>query len=140
MLIMFPLLHLGTPDSEKKKEIGSRAAHKLSLEEASEKFISNGNPRKMYKILEEAGKGGFGSVVVAKKLDDKKRIAVKRVPHFTKKEKWSNLDEICFLQASAHNCVVKYYNSYISRDELWVKIIFKNYFWLIANTLALQIR
>jgi serine/threonine protein kinase len=105
-----------------KREVRSRALHGLTLEQSTEKFITNGNPRKLYKTLEDAGRGGFGSVYIAKRVDDKRRVAIKRVPHLSEREQWNNFDEIYFLDACAHACVVKYYQSYISRDELWVSL------------------
>jgi len=103
-----------------KKPVQSRTLHGLTLEQAMEKFITNGNPRKLFKTIDDVGRGGFGSVYMARRLDDKRRVAIKRVPHLTDREQWNNFDEIYFLQTCAHSCIVKYYNSYVSRDELWI--------------------
>ena len=105
-------------------KVKSKAMHKLSLDKISEELISNGNPRKLFKLFEQIGKGGFGAVYSAKRIEDKRQFAIKRVPHYTKKEKWSNLDEIYFLKLSSSRSIVKYYQSFISRDELWVSFYF----------------
>ena len=105
-------------------KVKSKAMHKLSLDKISEELISNGNPRKLFKLFEQIGKGGFGAVYSAKRIEDKRQFAIKRVPHYTKKEKWSNLDEIHFLKLSSSRSIVKYYQSFISRDELWVSFYF----------------
>ena len=78
----------------------------------------------MFKIIEDVGRGGFGSVVMVKRMEDKRQVAIKKVPHLTEKEQWSNLDEIYFLQECKHSCVVKYYNAYLSRDEMWMVMEF----------------
>lgn len=104
-------------DDKKPK---SKTMLEQTLEEGNEKYITSGNPRKMFKILDDAGHGGFGSVYSAKSLADKRRVAIKRLPHMTEKEQWSNFDEIYFLSESAHSCIVKYYGTYFSRDEIWM--------------------
>jgi len=57
---------------------------------------------------------------MAKRVEDKRRVAIKRVPHLSEREQWNNYDEIYFLKSCAHSCVVKYYDSYICRDEMWI--------------------
>ena len=109
------------PGPEPRREFKSRASHQKTLEQASQELITNGNPRKMFKIVEDVGRGGFGSVVMVKRVEDKKQVAIKKVPHLTEKEQWNNLDEIFFLQECKHPCVVKYINSYLARDEMWVR-------------------
>lgn len=48
----------------------------------------------MFKIVEDVGRGGFGSVVMVKKIDDKRaRIAIKKVPHLSEKEQWNLLSK-----------------------------------------------
>src|SRR3990167_2224066 len=113
-------------------KVKSKAMHKLSLDKISEELISNGNPRKLFKLFEQIGKGGFGAVYSAKRIEDKRQFAIKRVPHYTKKEKWSNLDEIYFLKLSSSRSIVKYYQSFISRDELWVSFYFPFSFFLFS--------
>mmetsp|Transcript_15664 Transcript_15664/g.61193 ORF Transcript_15664/g.61193 Transcript_15664/m.61193 type:complete len:910 (+) Transcript_15664:73-2802(+) len=113
----------GAQGEEQKKEDRkpkSKTMLELSLEEGNERFITSGNPRKMFKILDDAGHGGFGSVYSAKSLAEKRRIAIKRLPHMTEKEQWNNFDEIHFLSECAHSCIVKYYSTYFSRDEIWM--------------------
>jgi len=103
-----------------RKEVTSRTTHGKTLDEATAAFVTNGNPRKMFRMLEDVGRGGFGSVSVVRKAGEKKRLAIKKVPHLTEKEQWSNLDEIYFLKSCTHSCVVKYENAYLSRDEMWI--------------------
>ena len=102
------------------KPIRSRTLHGMDLEAATSSLVTTGNPRKMFKIMQDVGRGGFGSVSMVKRLEDKKQVAIKKVPHLSEKEQWSNLDEIYFLQQCKHSCIVKYENAYISRDEMWV--------------------
>eukprot|EP01096_Ripella_sp_DP13-Kostka_P018394 TRINITY_DN997_c0_g1_i1.p1 TRINITY_DN997_c0_g1~~TRINITY_DN997_c0_g1_i1.p1 ORF type:complete len:939 (-),score=386.70 TRINITY_DN997_c0_g1_i1:123-2939(-) len=108
-----------------KKPPQSKATHGLSIEESAERFINSGNPKKMFKIIEDAGRGGFGSVFVAKSLvvekdKNRSRVAIKKMPHVTDKEVWSNYDEIFFLKEINHPCIVRFYSAYICRDELWL--------------------
>ena len=63
---------------------------------------------------------GFGSVFLSKTLD-KERVAIKRMPHVTDKQKWINVDEVYFLKNSVDcNNIVGYNAAYLMRDEIWV--------------------
>lgn len=100
------------------------------MEEISKDLITNGNPLKMFKMesFEDVGRGGFGSVIKVKRLEDRATVAIKKVRHLTEKEQWNNLDEIYFLQKCAHPAIVKYHNAYLSRDEMWVCNRESNYY------------
>lgn len=76
--------------------------------------------KKMYKNLTQAGRGGFGSVFVAKSTVDKVDIAIKKLPHTSKKMRRTNFNEIGFLTACKHPNIVKYYRSHHVDDEIWV--------------------
>jgi len=76
--------------------------------------------KKLYKNLQQAGRGGFGSVFVAKSTQDKCDIAIKKLPHTTKKMKRTNFNEIGFLNSCKHSNIVKYYRSHLIEDEIWV--------------------
>ena len=105
----------------------SRADHDMNLEELSEKLVSNGNPSKLFKLAEQVGRGGFGSVFSAKK--DHTTVAIKKLSHLTEKQQWSNLDEVYFLNTFNHRNIVPIYETYLYRDELWVcfnHVLFKN--------------
>ena len=110
------------PEFDAKRVVCSRTKHGKDLEQATGAFVTSGNPRKMFKVIEDVGRGGFGSVAMVKRLEDRKEVAIKKVPHLTDKEQWSNLDEVHFLRQCAHACVVKYDNCFVNRDEMWVSI------------------
>ena len=61
---------------------------------------------------------------MAKRLEDKKIVAIKRVSHISEKEQWNNYDEINFMCQCASSNVVQYICTYFSRDELWVDFLF----------------
>ena len=68
-----------------------------------------------------SGCSGFGSVFLSKTLD-KERVAIKRMPHVTDKQKWINVDEVYFLKNSVDcNNIVGYNAAYLMRDEIWVR-------------------
>eukprot|EP01111_Echinosteliopsis_oligospora_P006500 TRINITY_DN2066_c0_g1_i1.p1 TRINITY_DN2066_c0_g1~~TRINITY_DN2066_c0_g1_i1.p1 ORF type:complete len:689 (-),score=219.18 TRINITY_DN2066_c0_g1_i1:456-2522(-) len=81
--------------------------------------------KKTYKEPKEAGHGGFGTVFHAKSaLHKGKVVAVKKMPHKTKKQKISNHHEIAVLSACTHPNVVKYLTSHEVGEELWVVMEF----------------
>lgn len=89
-----------------------------------DRMLDNGNPRKLLKLIEECGKGGFGSVFLAKHQLLKEKVAVKRMPHITEKQRWMNLDEIYFLKNSRDcEAIVRYESAYLHKDEIWVRAL-----------------
>eukprot|EP01104_Vermistella_antarctica_P014064 TRINITY_DN4365_c0_g2_i1.p1 TRINITY_DN4365_c0_g2~~TRINITY_DN4365_c0_g2_i1.p1 ORF type:complete len:1231 (+),score=306.57 TRINITY_DN4365_c0_g2_i1:338-4030(+) len=91
------------------------------LEEHAEDVLSTGNPKKMFRMLEMSGKGGFGSVYFAKDLHGGRgRVALKKMPHKTPKQIRNNVDEIEFLRMCKQKNIVTYFNSYIVKQEIWL--------------------
>mmetsp|Transcript_3652 Transcript_3652/g.4043 ORF Transcript_3652/g.4043 Transcript_3652/m.4043 type:complete len:676 (+) Transcript_3652:89-2116(+) len=76
--------------------------------------------KKHYRNIEFSGKGGFGKVFVAKNCATKQRVAIKRLPHITEKDRRNNYCEISFLSSAKHDNVVKYHESWIVKEETWI--------------------
>jgi len=75
--------------------------------------------KKMFKKPELSGKGGFGSVFVAKDGTTKKpsKIAIKQLPNFTERHHQSNESEIYFMMTCKHDNIVKYLNTYSIKEK-----------------------
>jgi len=82
-------------------------------------LITLGNPKRLYKNLTQIGKGGFGRVYAARTQKDK-RVAVKRIPHTTSKEKRRNLAEIHFLNTFKHENIVQFITAHIFEGDMWI--------------------
>lgn len=77
--------------------------------------------KKLYRDMEELGKGGFGVVFHARMTKDKKRpVAIKRMEHKTKKQKLANFHEASILSFCHHPNIVKYFTCHEIKEELWV--------------------
>jgi len=100
------------------KELPSRTGHPGTTDEFAVDLIDSGNPKKLFKIVEQAGKGGFGRVYLAKQ--GKHRLAIKKMPHSTEKQKRSNMDEIWFLRDLQHPNIVQFHNAYIQDGIIWL--------------------
>jgi serine/threonine protein kinase len=83
-------------------------------------LICKGNPKDIYKIIKEEGKGGFGHVFKGiKKGDENFKVAIKILSHKTEREKRNNFVEIAFMKFCKHPNIVKYIESYLLNDQLW---------------------
>ena len=97
-----------------------------SIEEEDDLIIKNINPNSLYKIRCMIGRGGFGCVFDALVIDEKRQqeegahVAVKKMPHKTEDDKQNNLNELRFISRAKHENIVRYFGSYLWRDELWV--------------------
>jgi len=93
----------------------------VTTEQLHDLLISKQSPKKFFKIQESSGKGGFGTVSVAKSSipGDKGRVALKKV-NFQDRNRRAVLDEIWFLQTLRHPNIVTYKAAYELGDEVWI--------------------
>mmetsp|Transcript_20091 Transcript_20091/g.27704 ORF Transcript_20091/g.27704 Transcript_20091/m.27704 type:complete len:557 (+) Transcript_20091:174-1844(+) len=97
-----------------------------SLAEEDDLIIKNVNPNSLYRIRSMIGRGGFGCVFDALVMDEKRQkeegvhVAIKKMPHRSEDDKQNNLNELRFISRTNHVNIVRYFGSYLWRDELWV--------------------
>jgi len=102
----------------KKDPNSPESEYKVPPEET---LVSYEPIKKILKVQECVGEGGFGRVFQAKNLRAKgkeSKVAVKKSAHVTSHEKNRNLREINFLQKLDHPNIVKYFTSYVSHGEI----------------------
>lgn len=87
---------------------------------AASSLFKKGDPTKVYKKIDSSGQGGFGKVFLAKNVENKLTVAVKRISHISKKERFRNLAEIIFLKSFDHPNILRYAECYEWKDELWI--------------------
>jgi len=83
--------------------------------------------KKLFKKPELSGKGGYGSVFIAKDTTSKKpqRVAIKQLLHNTDRVRQNNESEIYFLSTCKHPNIVQYYKCLLVQekdkpDEIWI--------------------
>ena len=59
---------------------------------------------------------------LAKSFKDKgQKVAVKRIPHVTTKQKRKNFQEIRFLKfCESHQNIIRYHRAFVVKEELWL--------------------
>jgi len=109
------------PDNDLIRSAKTRPYAPDSLLKKSRSMINKNTPIKKYLKSKEspAGKGGFGSVVIMK-TRDKEKIAVKKIPHKSRREKDHNYYEIGFLSNCLHPNIVRYIDSFLVEDDIWI--------------------
>jgi len=91
-----------------------------SLQEEQDELLTEFK-KQNYKILSQIGKGGFGRVFLAKSSIDDTKVAIKRMPHETTKQKRKNFQEIRFLRfCRGHPNILNLYSASLVRDEIWL--------------------
>lgn len=126
--ILCNVLHFLTKDSfrmpDQEKEVRERRAYAShSMMEAAKQLLeTTDNIKRYYKNIEFSGKGGFGRVFAAKDIQTKKRVAIKKLPHATDKDRKNNYCEIAFLSTCNHANIVKFGRSWEFNDkqEVWI--------------------
>lgn len=86
--------------------------------------VNNEDPTKLYELKERLGKGSFGSVFkgVNRKTDE---VVAIKIISLTEEEAIEDVrQEIEILQECESAQIVKYYGSYLQRDNLWVCYLF----------------
>eukprot|EP01113_Clastostelium_recurvatum_P030700 TRINITY_DN3756_c0_g1_i3.p1 TRINITY_DN3756_c0_g1~~TRINITY_DN3756_c0_g1_i3.p1 ORF type:complete len:462 (-),score=91.55 TRINITY_DN3756_c0_g1_i3:43-1428(-) len=81
--------------------------------------------KKMYKLIDQAGKGGFGAVFQAKCIKEKgKMAAIKKMPHATKRQQRQNLHELAVLSTCVHRNIVRFRTCHVVEQEMWLVMEF----------------
>eukprot|EP01132_Coremiostelium_polycephalum_P000899 gene899-1124_t len=77
--------------------------------------------KKLYKDSDQVGKGGFGTVYFARSTKEKKTVAIKKVPHQTKRQIQQNFREVSILSKCNHPNIVKLITCHLDKDSnLWI--------------------
>eukprot|EP01104_Vermistella_antarctica_P000545 TRINITY_DN1069_c0_g1_i2.p1 TRINITY_DN1069_c0_g1~~TRINITY_DN1069_c0_g1_i2.p1 ORF type:complete len:533 (-),score=95.64 TRINITY_DN1069_c0_g1_i2:382-1884(-) len=96
----------------------------IKMDRDTDCFLNKEDPRKRFKMIETAGKGGFGSVFFAKDMATKERVAIKTQPHVKQGEKKRNMKEIRYMQAFDHPNIVRFKSSYDLGSDVWIVMEF----------------
>eukprot|EP01098_Paradermamoeba_levis_P009513 TRINITY_DN3972_c0_g1_i1.p1 TRINITY_DN3972_c0_g1~~TRINITY_DN3972_c0_g1_i1.p1 ORF type:complete len:552 (+),score=170.83 TRINITY_DN3972_c0_g1_i1:523-2178(+) len=83
-------------------------------------FNKRDDPRKLYKVIEQSGKGGYGRVFQAFRTDTDEVVALKKLTHVDKGEKMRNLEEILTLKNYNHENIVSFFDAYYLENEIWI--------------------
>jgi len=81
------------------------------------------NPKKIFKSLKKNGRGGFGTVYIAKDSTEPaetSKVAVKKTKNETNRQKYDNLSEINYMKLCNHPNIVKFKKAYEYKDECWI--------------------
>lgn len=110
------------PDQEKETRERRPYASQSMMDTAKQLLESTDNIKRYYKNIEFSGKGGFGRVFAAKDIQTKKRVAIKKLPHGSDKDRKNNYCEIAFLSTCNHANIVKFNRSWEFNDkqEVWI--------------------
>lgn len=126
--ILCNVLHFLTKDSfrmpDQEKEVRERRTYaSVPMMEAAKQLLeTTDNIKRYYKNIEFSGKGGFGRVFAAKDIGTKKRVAIKKLPHGSDKDRKNNYCEIAFLSTCNHANIVKFNRSweFPDKQEVWI--------------------
>ena len=85
--------------------------------------LGDGKPTEKYDLLELLGKGGQGSVHLAKDRRKGTKVAIKVIEmdwFLTMSERKAICGEIVHLQNNNHDSLVNFHECYVQGDELWI--------------------
>lgn len=107
----------GQPDKNKNKsQVREMIRDKMGTS------VNNEDPTKLYQLQERLGKGSFGAVFKGVNRKTEEVVAIKIIS-LTEEEAIEDVrQEIEILQECESAQIVKYYGSYLQRDNLWVYI------------------
>ncbi|GAB6030275.1 hypothetical protein CHUAL_005950 [Chamberlinius hualienensis] len=89
--------------------------------EMLKKLVNEEDPNKLYNKIKVIGKGGFGEVHLAEKIETGKKLALKIITFNEKAKKESFMSEIWVMKGNTHDNLVVYLDSYlVGKDQLWI--------------------
>ncbi|GAM23659.1 hypothetical protein SAMD00019534_068340 [Acytostelium subglobosum LB1] len=83
--------------------------------------VEHAQLKKLYKDPDQIGKGGFGTVYFARSTKEKKMVAIKKMPHVTKRQITQNFREASILSKCNHPNIVKLITCHLDKDQnMWL--------------------
>ncbi|EFA80301.1 putative protein serine/threonine kinase [Heterostelium album PN500] len=83
--------------------------------------VEHSQLKKLYKDVDQVGKGGFGTVYFSRSTKEKKTVAIKKMPHITKRQIAQNFREASILSKCNHPNIVKLITCHVDKDQnLWL--------------------
>ncbi|EGC39115.1 hypothetical protein DICPUDRAFT_148117 [Dictyostelium purpureum] len=118
-----PAVSPDTTSSSNDQVVSYSAFQKKPLDQICKRA---GDIKKLYTVKEKVGKGGFGTVFLARSNTDKskQRLAIKKLPHVKKKERKFNIKEIRVLEFCKHPNIITFYSSHMLHNEVWIAMEF----------------
>eukprot|EP01112_Ceratiomyxa_fruticulosa_P007704 TRINITY_DN1998_c0_g2_i2.p1 TRINITY_DN1998_c0_g2~~TRINITY_DN1998_c0_g2_i2.p1 ORF type:complete len:438 (-),score=90.68 TRINITY_DN1998_c0_g2_i2:214-1527(-) len=113
-----------TPEEEIPRSIRSKRSRRFRAKEEEIMAMAPVDWKKMYKMIDEAGKGGFGAVFQAKGVKDKRIYAIKKMPHTTTRQQRQNFHEAAILSFCSHKNIVRFHSCLLVDTELWIVMEF----------------
>ncbi|XP_064526494.1 serine/threonine-protein kinase PAK 3-like [Pseudopipra pipra] len=123
-----PSTSTGKGDTQKKsipKEITYRPPKLLPLTrrflDDLKSHVSEGNPTKKYTVQQIIGQGTFGTVFRGVDIATGRRVAIKKIFVLDRKNKRELvLTEVAVLKRMRHPNIIRYIDSYLFNEELWL--------------------
>ncbi|CAN8179426.1 unnamed protein product [Coccothraustes coccothraustes] len=107
-----------TSSSGSQEQLGERTEDKCLA--MLKMLVSEGDPEAEYTELETIGKGGFGTVCMAVETATGEEVAIKKISLVQESGSELCLNEIQVMRGNRHANLVKYLDSYLVDEELWL--------------------
>ncbi|KAK0634067.1 kinase-like domain-containing protein [Immersiella caudata] len=91
-----------------------------------QRSCSKTDPRLSYSVLDQIGKGAFGTVYMARQKRSKNLVAIKKIHVFKGLEMYRIADEILISERCRHRNTVSFIESFWYGQEVWVAMDYMN--------------
>jgi len=112
----FSMFHIAKPDDYPWINDDTIAKYRTIIEEVD----SLKTMKRVFTKITIIGEGAFGCVYMAKEVESKQYIAIKKLPHKEAKEQRHNFYEGSVLSILDHPNIIKYHKSILVEQELWI--------------------
>jgi serine/threonine protein kinase len=85
-------------------------------------LISKEDPNLIYNDAKKIGEGGVGEVFLATDCRNKKKVVIKKLP-LNKQNMELLTTEIGIMKTSVHPNIVKYIDSFLVQESIWVSLV-----------------
>lgn len=108
--------------SDTAPRLPTQNEYRDNMDQLFETFVKRGrNPEKEFQIMRKLGEGGFGSVHLARRLQDQQLVALKIMKRTTHTDYQLIMEEVTALGlSSAHENIVNCLDCFITDNEVWL--------------------
>jgi len=109
----------GSPVTDQSQNINEFVSHD-EFRDAMKMVVKDADPKQIFENFVKIGEGSTGVVCIARRIDNGKQVAVKKMDLRKQQRRELLFNEVVTMKNYHHSNIVELYEAYLVNEELWV--------------------